>query len=82
MGVPLTSELRIIILVSSVVLATLTYELVDRREPKVLVWSRRSTWLAAILLGIGTFGGITFVTEGFPASFPDGHHGSAAIDRH
>jgi peptidoglycan/LPS O-acetylase OafA/YrhL len=71
MGVPLTSELRVIILVSSVVLATLTYELVDRREPGVKGWNRRSTLLAAGLVGIGLIGVITFAASGFPASFPD-----------
>jgi peptidoglycan/LPS O-acetylase OafA/YrhL len=71
MGVPLTSELRVIILVSSVVLATLTYELVDRREPGVKGWNRRSTSLAAGLVGIGLIGVITFAASGFPASFPD-----------
>ena len=71
MGVPLTGELRVIILVSSVVLATLTYELVDRREPSVKGWNRRSTVLAAGLVGIGLVGVITFAASGFPASFPD-----------
>jgi peptidoglycan/LPS O-acetylase OafA/YrhL len=81
MGVPLTSELRIIILVSSVVLATLTYELVDRREPSVKRWNRRSTMLATGLIGIGLIGSITFAAGGFPASFPDSVRGDVAAVR-
>jgi peptidoglycan/LPS O-acetylase OafA/YrhL len=81
MGVPLTSELRIIILVSSVVLATLTYELVDRREPSVKRWNRRSTMLAAGLIGIGLIGSITFAAGGFPASFPDSVRGDVSAVR-
>lgn len=81
MGVPLTSELRIIILVASVVLATLTYELVDRREPSVKRWNRRSTMLAAGLIGIGLIGSITFAAGGFPASFPDSVRGDVSAVR-
>lgn len=81
LGVPLTSELRVIILVSSVVLATLTYELVDRREPSVKGWNRRSTMLAAGLIGIGLIGSITFAAGGFPASFPDSVSGGVAAIR-
>jgi peptidoglycan/LPS O-acetylase OafA/YrhL len=79
MGVPLTSELRVIILVSSVVLATLTYELVDRRELRVTFWNRRSTLLALGLIGIGLVGSITFAADGFPASFPDSLRGGIQI---
>jgi peptidoglycan/LPS O-acetylase OafA/YrhL len=81
MGVPLTSELRIIILVASVVLATLTYELVDQREPSVKRWNRRSTMLAAGLIGIGLIGSITFAAGGFPASFPDSVRGDVSAVR-
>jgi peptidoglycan/LPS O-acetylase OafA/YrhL len=80
MGVPLTSELRVIILVASVALSTLSYELVARREPRVMAWSTRSTGLAAGLIGIGLIATITVIAGGFPQSFPEAARIGVEID--
>jgi hypothetical protein len=44
-------------------------------------WNRRSTMLAAGLIGIGLIGSITFAAGGFPASFPDSVRGDVSAVR-
>jgi tellurite resistance protein TerC len=70
LGIPMSQELRVIILTASVVLASLTHELVDRRAQKGAhqrgLPLSALAWLAALAL----CGWYVVSTDGLMASFP------------
>ena len=70
LGIPMSQELRVIILTASVVLASLTHELVDRRAQKAAhhrgLPLSALAWLAALAL----CGWYVVTTDGLMASFP------------
>jgi len=70
LGIPMSHELRVIILTASVVLASLTHELVDRRAQKGAhqrgLPLSALAWLAALAL----CGWYVVTTDGLMASFP------------
>lgn len=70
LGIPMSQELRVIILTASVVLASLTHELVDRRAQKGAhqrgLPLSALAWLAALAL----CGWYVVTTDGLMASFP------------
>jgi peptidoglycan/LPS O-acetylase OafA/YrhL len=71
LGMPLTNELRVIILIASVVLAALTHELVERPSRIEQSTARTSgvllaAWLLTLLFGCGAL-----LTDGFESTYPD-----------
>jgi peptidoglycan/LPS O-acetylase OafA/YrhL len=70
LGIPMSQELRVIILTASVVLASLTHELVDRRAQKGA--HQRGLPLAALawLAALALCGWYVVSTDGSMASFP------------
>ena len=72
LGIPMSQELRVIILTASVVLAALTHETVDRRAQADA--HRRGLPLSALawLAALALCGWYVVSTEGLMASFPQG----------
>ena len=70
LGIPMSQELRVIILTASVVLASLTHELVDRRAQKGA--HQRGLPLSALawLIALALCGWYVVSTDGVMASFP------------
>jgi len=71
LGMPLTHELRVIILTASVVLAALTYELVDKQAQSPQQPRGWPLWTLAALLVVALCGWYVQSTDGLAASFPD-----------
>jgi hypothetical protein len=72
LGIPMSQELRVIILTASVVLAALTHETVDRRAQADA--HRRGLPLSALawLAALALCGWYVVSTDGLMASFPQG----------
>jgi len=72
LGIPMSHELRVIILTASVVLAALTHETVDRRAQAST--HRRGLPLSALawLIALALCGWFVVTTDGLMASFPQG----------
>ncbi|MBX9715446.1 MAG: acyltransferase, partial [Burkholderiaceae bacterium] len=82
LGVPLTHELRVIILIASVVLAALTYEVVDRRlrASQHAGASGLAASLLAALLVIALIGYGFHQTGGASSTFPPSLRGGPAVE--
>lgn len=81
MGLPLTHELRIIILITSVVLAALTHELVDKRlRCQSHHGPGRLVALLSALAIIGLMGFGLHQSDGAPETFPTSLRSGPAID--
>ena len=70
LGMPLTPELRVIILTASVVLAALTFELVDRQAQAGTRRTGRPVVTVAVLIAVALGGWYVQSTNGLFASFP------------
>ena len=79
MGVPLTHELRVIILIASVVLAALTHEMVGKRHRFGPHSTSLPICLLAALIGVGALGLLVEQTYGLLASFPEGMRNGPGI---
>lgn len=71
LGVPLNSELRVVILVASVVLATLTCQFVEKPVRAMPSGPRLPLALAALLIAIGACGWVIQQTDGLLESQPE-----------
>lgn len=82
MGLPLTHELRVIILIASVVLAALTYELVEKRSRPQAEGPPGSGAPAALISALACVGLIGFAVQeagGLSTSFPESMRGGPAV---
>lgn len=79
MGLPLNDELRVIILIASVVLAALTHEMVGKRHRFGPRSTRLPVYLVAALIGIGALGLVVEQTYGLLTSFPEGMRNGPTI---
>ncbi|MBY0468314.1 MAG: acyltransferase [Burkholderiaceae bacterium] len=70
LGLPLSSELRVLILVASVVLATLTHELLEKPVRRGLGGARLTWALFAALAVLGAAGWAVKRTDGLLATYP------------
>ncbi len=77
LGVPLTSEARVIILIASVVLAALTYELVEKPLRSLHPRGEAPRAFMVTLAAIGVFAWIVVYTDGLAATYPDSMRGAA-----
>ena len=71
LGIPLNSELRVMILVASVVLATLTYQFVEKPVRAWEIGPRLPLAMATLLIAIGGFGWMIKQTDGLLESYPE-----------
>ena len=79
MGLPLNDELRVIILIASVVLAALTHEMVGKRHRFGPHSTSLPICLLAALIGVGALGLLVEQTYGLLASFPEGMRNGPGI---
>ena len=71
MGVPLTTEARVLILVTSVVLATLTFEWIEKPVRRGIGGSRLTWMLVTSLALLGVCGAVVKRTDGLLNTYPD-----------
>jgi len=81
LGVPLSMEVRVLILLASVVLAALTHELVEKPIELLRRSRRRSMMLLASLAACTAIGAVVAATDGLRFTFPDELQSIAGLRR-
>ncbi len=70
LGIPLENDVRVIILLTSVVLAALTYELVEKPVRSLAPSVRLSLMLGGLLVAVGLLGWLVTQTDGLRRAVP------------
>jgi len=78
LGIPLENDVRVIILLASVVLAALTYELVDKPVRSVAPSLRLALMLGGLLAAVGLLAWLVTQTDGLRSAVPPRMQSAAA----
>jgi len=79
LGVPLTNDVRVIILIASVVLAALTYELVEKPLKSIQPKDEVPRASVVTLAVVGLLAWIVVYTDGLAATYPESVRGAAPV---